>query len=197
MNQILNIENIEIGDFLSFRDTNKNFRVLFCVSVFKEKEPFYFNFAATTINQKNKPTKEQIIESGFYGIVNRKKLYFKTDENANSKMWKDHHPEINPFLVGVYGLTIWLKDLIRFQEHFEFIENIPILKNLHLSGNGSMNASSLESLNKLFISNIDEVMSERRQKAVVISSILLKNENQSKESSSNNNIWAKLKSMWS
>lgn len=197
MNQKTKINNIEVGDFLSFKASDGNYRVIFCVSVFKEKEPFYFDFAATTINEKNRPTKEQILESGFFGIVNRKKLYFITEQNADSKMWKDHHPEIDPFLVGVYVLTIWLKDFMGFQENFELIENIPIIKNLHLKGNGSMNASSLESLNKLFLSNIDEVMAERRQKAIVISSILLENEKQSKESENDNSFWVKFKSLWS
>lgn len=191
------IKNVKVGDFLSFKTVDGNFRVIFCVGVQIERSPFYFHFAATTIDSENKPDKEGIMKSGFYGIVNRKNLYYKTEKNSASKMWQDHHPEIDPFFVGVYAINIWRKDFMQFRDSFEYIKNISIRENLHLKGNGFMNASSLESLNKLFLSNIDEVMAERRQKAIVISSILLDSENQSEESNKNNSFWMKLKAKFS
>lgn len=197
MNQKSKIPNIEVGDFFSFKASDENHRVIFCIGVYKERSPFFFTFAATTIRTKNKPSKEEIYQSGFYGIVNRKSLYFKTEQNINSGMWKDHHPEIKPFFVGTYGLLISRKELMRSREDFEFIVNLPIIENLQQAGNGSMNANGMESLDKLFVTNIDELMAKRRQKAVVISSILLKNENQSEVSNNNNSFWVKLKSMWS
>lgn len=196
MNQKLKIIDLEVGDFLSFKASDGNYRVIFCVSVFKEKEPFYFDFAATTINQKNRPSKEQIIKSGFFGIVNKKELYFKTEENANSRIWNDHHPEIEPFFIGTYGLAIWLKDFVRFQEKFEFIENLPIIENLHLKGNGGMNAGSFEALNKLFVPDVYKIMSERRQKAITINSILLKNSFKDNPQRNHDGLWSKLKSLW-
>ena len=79
---------------------------------------------------------------------------------------------------------------MRSREDFEFIINLPIIENLQQAGNGGMNANGLEYLDKLFVTNIDEFMAEKRQKAIVISSILLENENQS-EISNNNNKWEK------
>lgn len=186
------IKNIEVGDFLSFRASDGNYRVIFCVAIQIKESPFYFHFAATTINSKNKPHKEEIFKCGFYGIVNRKNLYFKTEHNSASGMWKDHRPEIDPFLVGVYELTIWRKDFMRFRDAFEYIDNISIHENLHLKGNGGMNASSLEALNKLFLSNINEIMVERRQKAIVISSIFSDCKNQGEQAQNKNSFWEKL-----
>lgn len=197
MNQKSKIPNIELGDFLSFRASDKNYKVIFCIGVYKERSPFFFEFAATTINTKNKPSKEEIYQSGFFGIVNRKSLYFKTEQNINSGMWKDHHPEIEPFFVGTYGLLISRKELMRSREDFEFIVNLPIIENLQKAGNGGMNVNGLEYLDKLFVTNINEFMAERRQKAIVISSILLENEKQSEESNNDNSFWVKFKSLWS
>lgn len=180
MSQNSKIKNIEIGDFLSYRVEDNNYRVILCISTQITKSPFSFGFAVLTINQQKKPTKTDLLNSGFYGIVNRKKLYHKTKENSNSIMWKDHHPEINPFLIGAYTLLIWRKEFMRFREYFEFVVNIPIIKNLDLTGSGTMVATDKESLDKIFLSNIDEVMGERRQKAIVIPSILIGNEKLSK-----------------
>lgn len=197
MNHKSKIPNIEVGDFFSFKASDEYHRVIFCIGVYNERSPFFFTFAATTISTKNKPSKEEIYQSGFYGIVNRKNLYFKTEQNINSGMWKDHHPEIEPFFLGAYGLLISRKELMHSREDFEFIVNLPIIENLQQAGNGSINVNGLEYLDKLFVTNIDEFMAEKRQKAIVISSILFKNKNQKEVSNNNNNLWVKLKSMWS
>ncbi len=193
---IIKDKNIQVGDFFSFKTLDGTYRVLFCVDTQVKKSPFYYTFATTTINSTYRPTKNDIMECGFYGIVNRKKFYFKTLKNAESIMWKDDFPELNPFIVGVFHLTIYRKDLLKFQEDFEFIENLPIRKNLHLTGNSCMSANSQESLNKLFLSDIDKFMSIQGQKSIVLTCILNNNENNMKETRDTENFWSKLKSFW-
>jgi hypothetical protein len=184
--------NIQVGDFFSFKTVDGTYRVLFCVYSQVKKSPFYYTFATTTINSTYRPTKNDIMECGFYGIVNRKKFYFKTLKNAESIMWKDDFPELNPFIVGVFHLTIYRKDLFKFEGDFEFIENLPIHENLHMTGNSGMNASSQESLNKLLLSDIDKFMSIHGQKSIVLTCILQNKE----ELQDTKNFWSKLKSFW-
>jgi hypothetical protein len=189
-------KNIQVGDFFSFKTLDGTYRVIFCIETQVAKSPFYYWFAATTINTTYRPTKQDIMECGFYGIVNRKKFYFKTVKNAESIMWKDDFPELNPFIVGVFHLTINRKDLLKFQEDFEFIENLPIHEKLHMTGNSGMNASSQESLNKLFLSDIDKYMGIQGQKSIVLTCILKNKEDHKEESEDTGNFWSKLKSFW-
>lgn len=180
--------------FFSFKALDGNYRVIFCVETQITKSPFYYWFATTTINSSHRPTKQDILECGFYGIVNRKKFYYKTKKNAESIMWKDDFPELNPFIVGVFHLTINRKDLLKFQEDFDFIKNIPIREKLHLTGNSGMYASNRESLNKLFNSDIDNYMGIHGQKSIILTCIIKnsKDPNHNKPES----FWSKLKSKW-
>ena len=184
--------NIQVGDFFSFKTADETYRVIFCIESQIKKSPFYYLFAATTINTTYRPTTQDVKECGFYGIVNRKKFYLKTNKNAESIMWKDDFPELNPFIVGAFHLIISRKDFLKFEGDFEFIENLPIRENLHMTGNSGMNASSQESLNKLFLSDIDNYMGIQGQKSIVLTCILKNKE----ELQDTENLWSKLKSIW-
>ena len=79
--------NIQVGDFFSFKTADETYRVIFCIESQIKKSPFYYLFAATTINTTYRPTTQDVKECGFYGIVNRKKFYLKTNKNAESIMF--------------------------------------------------------------------------------------------------------------
>ena len=167
------ITQINQGDFLTFKATDGNFKVIFCTSVNKESSPHSFEFAATNYSQKNKPTIEDIINSKFYGIGNRRSDYFKYSNEQLERMWSIH-PEIKPYFLGSYGLAIWRKDFMRFRDNFELISNLKIVNNLDKNGNGGMNASGMEVLNNLFVDNINELM-ERRGQQLFRTDAILKN----------------------
>ena len=163
------IKDINFGDFLSFKASDGFYRVLFCTSVQKSRSPYYFNFSATTIRTKEKPTIADIRNSKYYGKGNRNGRKF--EENELEKMWK-FHPEIKPNYLGTYELLITRKDFMSFRDKFELIENLPILDNLMLNGSGGMNASDLDVLDNLLVSRIENFMEEQNQKKYSTEAIL-------------------------
>lgn len=167
------ITQIQQGDFLTFKATDGNFRLLFCTSVYKETSPHYFTFAATNYSHTNKPSTESIIDTKFYGIGNRRDEYFKYPNDQLINMWSIH-PEIKPNFLGSYGLTIWRKEFMSFRDNFELIGNFDIVTNLDKNGSGSMNASDMAVLNKFFVGNIKDLMEQRGQHLFQTKAILRK-----------------------
>ncbi len=163
------INDIEIGDFFSFKTSDGTYRVLFCTSFQKSRSPYFYNFTATTIKSNKKPTINDIRESYFYGKGNRSTLEF--NNNELNKMWR-LHPEIKPYYLGTYELLITRKDFMTFNDKFELIFNIPILEKLNMNGSGSMNASDLSFLDNFFVNRIETFMEDQNQKKYLIEAII-------------------------
>ncbi|WP_299436860.1 hypothetical protein [uncultured Aquimarina sp.] len=163
------LKDINFGDFLSFKASDGFYRVLFCSSVQKSRSPYYFNFSATTIKAKEKPTINDIRNSKYYGKGNRNG--YKFENNELEKIW-DLHPEIKPNYLGTYELLITRKNFMSFRDKFELISNLPILKNLNKNGNGGMNASELNILDNFFVNRIEKFMTEQNQEEYLTEAIL-------------------------
>lgn len=171
----MKITNISKGDILAFKGKDEKYKIIFCTSTYKERSPYHFTFAGTDINQNEKPTIKNAIESNFFGIenrVNKYSPYFKEEEIK--QMWR-LHPEINPYHLGSYGFIIWRKYFLKFRDKVELIGNIEIVNNLDLNGNGSMNSSSWKSLNNVFSNNLEAIMGQRGQKKYQVKAIIKKN----------------------
>lgn len=162
------------GDLLSFRALDGNYKVLLCTSVFKDKSPHYFTFAALSYNSSIKPDISNILSSEFLGIGNTRNDLFKYPEAQLEKMWAIH-PEIKPCLLGSYGLIIWRKEFINMSDQFEIIQNIKIVDNLDKNGNGSMNASDWNYLNRFFASDFISTFKNRGQNLFKLNSIIIDN----------------------
>lgn len=165
------ITQLHQGDFLTFKASDGNFKLLFCTSVYKESSPHNFTLAATNYNKGVKPTLESIYRASFYGVTSRTNSYFDYSESEQKRIWTNH-PEIKPNILGSYGLTIWRKEFLNFRDNFEIIETCQILPNLDKNGNGSMNASDMTVLDNLFLKNIEQLMELRGQKLFRINAIL-------------------------
>ncbi|MFC6999051.1 hypothetical protein [Rufibacter roseus] len=165
------IKDINQGDILTFRAADGRYKVLLCTSTYKDKSPQNFTFAALTVDEQEKPTIQSIIESEFFGIGNRKNDYFKYSNKELEWMWTVH-PEVKPFYIGSYGLTIWRKEFMRFRENFELIGNLEIVNNLDKNGSGSMNASDWDYLRDFFSGEYHPVLLNRGQKLFRIESII-------------------------
>ncbi|GGK77307.1 hypothetical protein ACD591_20495 [Rufibacter glacialis] len=165
------IKDINQGDLLTFRAADGRYKVLLCTSTYKDKSPQNYTFAALTVDEQEKPTKHRVIEGGFYGVGNRKDDYFKYSDRELERMWSVH-PEVKPYYIGSYGLTIWRKDFMRFQENFEIIGNLEIVNNLDKNGNGSMNASDWDFLRDFFNGEYHHLLLNRGQKLFRIESII-------------------------
>jgi len=163
------IKDVKIGDFLSFKTSDGFYRVLFCSSVQKSRSPYFFNFSATTIKSKTKPTINDIRSSHYYGKGSRNRQKFEEDELK--KMW-GLHSEIKPNYLGTYELLITRKDFMSFKKDFEFISNIPILENLNLNGSGGMNASNINVLDDLFVNRIENFMKSQGQEKYLTEAII-------------------------
>ena len=169
-NRIMNkIKDINFGDFLSFKASDGFYRVLFCSSVQKTRSPYFFNFSATAIKSKTKPTIKDIRESYYYGKGNRKGYEF--GKNELEKMW-ELHPEIKPNYLGAYELLITKKDFMSFRDEFELITNLPILENLNRNGSGGMNASDVKVLDDLFVNRIESFMKTQSQDKYLTEAII-------------------------
>lgn len=165
------IKEISKGDILTFRASDNKFKLILCTSVYKERSPFNFTFAALTYTSKTIPTLENIMNCEFYGIGNCSKDYFKYTNTEINKMWAIH-PEIKPYFLGSYGVIIWRKDFLKFRDNFEVICNLSIIDNLDKNGSGGMNASALAVLDALFVNKLSILENGRGQQKFKIKAIL-------------------------
>ena len=165
------IKDINQGDILAFKSDDGRFKALLCTSTYKERSPQNFTFCALTIDQREIPTIDNILNSLFFGIGNRKDEYYKCSENELERMWAVH-PEIRPHFLGSYGFIIWRKDFIKFRENFTYIGNISIVDNLDKKGNGGVNASDWMFLKGFFNEKFKHVLHDRGQKLFRIKAIL-------------------------
>lgn len=168
------IKEIKMGDLLTFKASDNNYKVLLCTSVYKERSPHYYTFAALTYSGEEKPTLPDAIDSKFFGVGNTHNEIFKYSDAALVKIWSIH-PEIKNYLLGSYGFTIWRKDFMKFQEHFEFIGNLQILEHIDKNGCGSVNASSWDFLKNFFNEELEAILRYRGQKMYKVKSIIKDN----------------------
>jgi len=160
------------GDLFTFKAGDNKYKMLLCTSTYKVRSPQYYTFAALTYNSLDKPTIADILDSSFLGIGNRKSDYFKYSDKELNKMW-GNHPEIKPYFLGSYGLLIWRKDFMKFRDNFELIGNLKTVNNLDKNGNGSMNVSDWDYLDKFFTDNFVSILNNRGQKAFKLKAILI------------------------
>ena len=165
------IKDINKGDIIAFKANDKRFKALLCTGTFKERSPLYFNFAALTVDQQDVPSLTDIHDSFFYGIGNRKDDYFEYSEPELQKMWTIH-PNIQPYFLGSYTLTIWRKDFMKFRDNMEYIGRLNIIDNLDKNGNGSVNASNLDFLKDFFNEKHKSLLKERGQELFRIIAII-------------------------
>ena len=165
------IKDINKGDVLAFKASDNQYKIIICTSVFKDKSPQNFTFAATVIDQLELPSISEILNNNFFGIGNRKNDHFQYSNDEVQTMW-NIHPEIKPYHLGSYGFLIWRKDFVKFSHNFELIGNIAIVDNLDLNGNGSVNASDWEFLKTFFNKNLQEVLKSRGQQLFKVKAIV-------------------------
>lgn len=163
-------QSLVIGDVLSFKGADKKYKAIICTGIYSHHSPHYYEFAATTYSDENKPSLVDIINSKFYGVSNNKSFAYSKLELDN--MWTIH-PEVKPYYIGSYGFLIWRKDLRTFYDELELIGNINIVHNLAQNGNGSVNASSLNFFRDFFAFDSLNILLERGQETYQIKSILL------------------------
>jgi hypothetical protein len=165
------IKDVNQGDLLTFKGADGNYKTLLCTSTHKDKSPQYFTFAALTYDSIDKPTIEKILETEFFGIGNRKSDYFKYEDDELNKMWTVH-PEVKPYYLGSYGLTISRKDFMKFRDNLELIDNIKIVDHLDKNGSGGMNASDWKFLQDFFNGKFRTVLPGRGQTTYKVKAIL-------------------------
>lgn len=165
------IRDVNQGDILTFKATDGRHKALLCTSTFKEKSPQNFTFAALTYDAIGKPKVEDISETEFFGIGNRKNDHFKYADNELDRMWT-LHPEVKPYYLGSYGLLIWRKDFMKFRDNFEFVGNVEIINHLDKNGNGGMNASDWNYLQDFFNEKFKTLLLDRGQTAFKVKAIL-------------------------
>jgi hypothetical protein len=159
------------GDIVAFKTENNNYKALLCTSTNRDKSPHYFSFAALTYDSPERPTLEDIQNCNFFGIGNRKNDYFKYSDQELDKMWR-LHPDIKPYFLGSYDLTIWRKDFMKFRENLEYIGNVSIVDNLDKNGNGGMNVSEWIFLKDFFNQKYLTVLIDRGQRQFSVESII-------------------------
>lgn len=167
------IKVVNQGDILTFIAADGNYKVFLCTSTYKERSPHFFIFTALTYDNKKQPTIEDIEESSFFGIGNRKNSYFSYSDKELEQIWAVH-PEIIPYQLGSYGFFIQRKNFMKFRENFKFICNFKILDNLDKNGNGSINSDDWNYLKEFFNEKLNTVMLDRGQKTFKIKSIIQK-----------------------
>lgn len=165
------IREINKGDVLTFRASDNKFKLMLCTSVYKERSPFNYTFAALTYTSETTPTFENIINSEFYGIGHCSKQYCTYTNAEINKIWTIH-PEIKPFFLGSYGLIIWRKDFLKFRNNFKLICNLNIVDNLDKNGSGATNSSTLAVLDAFFVTKLSILENERGQQRFKIKAIL-------------------------
>ncbi len=165
------ISDIYQGDLLAFKANDEKYKVLLCISTYKEKSPQSFTFAALTYDDLEKPTPEKVLKSDFWGIGNTKNEHFKYPDIELNQIWSIH-PETRPYFLGSYGLVIWRKDFLKFRDNFEVIGNLKIVDNLDKNGNGEMNVSDWDFIKDFFTNKINSLLSDRGQKTFKLKSII-------------------------
>jgi hypothetical protein len=165
------IKEINKGDVLTFQGLDDLYKVILCTSDYKEKSPHYYTFAALTYESKVKPTIPDIYDTFFYGIGNIKDDHFQYSSSEREKIWATH-PEIKPYTLGTYGLTIWRKDFMKFRDKVERIGTLDIVDNLDKNGRGSMNASDVDFLRDFFVDKYRRILEERGQRTFRLRSII-------------------------
>jgi hypothetical protein len=168
MNKILDVNK---GDVLTFKASDNKFKLILCTSVYKERSPFCFTFAALTYSEYTIPKLEEITNCEFYGIGHRTNDYFKYSDKELDGMWIIH-PEIVPYSLGSYALFIWRKDFLKFRNNFELICNLNIVDNLDKNGNSGLNSSALTVLDDLFINKLSVLENGRGQQKFKVKAIL-------------------------
>lgn len=166
------IKEIRQGDLLAFKASDNKYKVLLCTNIYKSKSPHYFTFAVLTYNSFAKPAIADILDNKFFGTGNTRNDNFTYSDKELDTMWTIH-PEIKPYFLGSYNLTIWRKDFVKFHDNFELIGNLEIVSNLDKNGNGGMNASDWTYLNKFFSDNYSSILNNRGQKQFKVRSILI------------------------
>jgi hypothetical protein len=159
------------GDAFTFLAADNRYKIIICTSIYKEVSPHYYIFAALTYDNERKPVIEDAIDSGFWGKAVYKDGVFKYPDSQIEHMW-EYHPEIMPYYLGSYGLTVWRKDFLQFKDNMNFVGNLKIVDDLDKNGNGGMNASGWLTLQRFFNSEISNVLSYRSQKTFKVRSIL-------------------------
>lgn len=165
------IRDVNQGDLLTFKATDGRHKALLCTSTDKERSPQSFTFAVLTYDSADKPTVKSICESGFYGIGNRKKDYFKYSDSEQQKMWTIH-PEVKPYDLASYGLIIWRKDFMKFRKNFELLRNIEIVDHLDKNGSGGINGSDWNFLLAFFNEKFKTFLPEKGQTVFKVKAIL-------------------------
>ena len=164
------IRTINQGDILLFKANDDRYKAILCTGTYKERSPHHFTFAAKTINAKEKPSLNEILSAGFFGIGNRKADFFNYLDEEVRKMWHIH-PEIAPYHLGSYGLTIWRKDFMKFRQNLELAGHIEIVNHLDKNGDSGVNASSWDFL-KNFFTDFENILSKRDQKVFKLEAII-------------------------
>ncbi|NTS42889.1 hypothetical protein HRG84_18520 [Flavisolibacter sp. BT320] len=165
------IRDVNQGDILTFKAADGKYKALLCTSTYKERSPQNFTFAALTYDRIEKPTIESIYESGFYGIGNKKSDYFKYSDNELQRMWTIH-PEIKPYFLGSYRLTIWRKDFMKFRGNFELIGCLKVVDQVDKHGSGGMNASDWNFLQEFFNEKFKSFLPDKGQTTFKVKAIL-------------------------
>ncbi|SEO71988.1 hypothetical protein SAMN05444671_4379 [Flavobacterium sp. CF108] len=166
------IKDIDRGNLLTFTNTDNKYNIILCTSTNKTVSPHSYTFSLLDYNDIQKPTIETVKNLDFFGVGNMTKtnLYNYSDQDLIN-MW-EYHPEIKPCLLGTYALIIWRKDFMKFRDNLEFIGNLDILINLDKNGNGGVNASSWDFLQKFFNGEIITAMNERNQEKFKLKAVI-------------------------
>ncbi|OOQ60260.1 hypothetical protein [Mucilaginibacter pedocola] len=169
---MVKFKNLVQGDILSFVAADNKYKAILCTAVKKDRSPHSCDFAATTYSSENLPTLDNILQCDFYGRPNAQSSSFPYPQTAINVMW-EVHPEIKPYILGSYGLTIWNVDLKPFEGNFELIGNLNIVSDLLMNGNGSVNASSWDFFSDFFAGNGLDKLLERGHKPFSIRAIVM------------------------
>ena len=145
MPRVEKIKDIKQGDFLTFKASDDEYRVIFCIDVCKRSSPIMFTFAASTYKSKDKPTYEALLNSSFYGRGDRED-FFKSYTDEDSRQIWNVHPEIKPYVLGAYHINVLRKEFMKVRDKFEFLINLNILENLYQYGNGGIYCGTMEYL---------------------------------------------------
>ena len=164
------VKDIRQGDVLAFISGDGKYKALLCTSTVEES-PMNFTFAALSVDQSDLPTLSDIRNSQFYGIGNRKDDFFKYSKDELDNMWKIH-PEVKPYYLGSYGLTVWRKDFVKFSDNFKLVGKVDVVNNLDKHGNGGMNASDWDFLRDFFNGKFKQFLQDRGQKLFELKAVV-------------------------
>ncbi|WP_114940506.1 hypothetical protein [Mucilaginibacter endophyticus] len=159
------------GDVLTFLAADNRYKMIICTSIYNEKSPHNYTFAALTYNSEKIPTVVDAVEDDFWGVANIRNDIFKYSNSELENMWMIH-PEIKRCQLGSYGFIIWRKDYLKFKDKMMLIGNLKIINNLDKNGNGGVNASSWSFLQGFFNNEVSSVLKYKSQKMFKVRSIL-------------------------